>query len=209
MNKKNNKLVNHYDIIVLAAGESNRFHKGNKLLFKINQSSILSNVIKEICLIKKINIIVITGFQHETIQNELRKYDVRIIQNKHYSYGKSTSISLGIKSLPKKSAAVMICLADMPLIKSHNYQLLLSYHQKSGGRDKITAPVRNGKIGNPIIWGALYYKELLKINGDLGGRQILNNYRQKLNFCEVESRSFFIDIDTQDDLCQIGRNNKL
>ena len=209
MNAENKNSINDYDVIVLAAGESNRFSKGNKLLFKINHYSILINVIKEICLTNMNNILVVTGFEYKIIQNSLRKYAVKVIQNKHYSKGISSSISLGIKNLSRNSQAVMICLADMPLIKSANYNQLLSFHHKYGGREWITAPRKNQVIGNPIIWGAVYYEELLKLKGDLGGKQILKKFKQNLKFCDVESQSFFIDIDTEKDLYHCNKSTIL
>ena len=200
------KLPYDYDIIVLAAGESKRFQNGNKLLSQINQVPILINVIEEVCLTNMSNIFVVTGYEHQKIKKKLKKYDVKIIYNKNYMFGKSSSISLGINNLSKQSQAAMICLADMPLIKSHNYNKLLFTHKINGGIKSITVPRRNGKIGNPIIWGAAYYEELLKIKGDRGGKQILNNYKQNLNYCDIESNSFFMDVDTEDDLLEVEKN---
>ena len=55
----------------------------------------------------------------------------------------------------------------------------------------------------------MYYEELLKPKGDLGGKQILTKFKQNLKFCDVESQSFFIDIDTEKDLYHCNKSTIL
>ena len=55
------------DAIILAAGNSKRFGKDNKLFTDFNSTLLITHVVSEICRSKLRNIIVITGKDHVKI----------------------------------------------------------------------------------------------------------------------------------------------
>ena len=61
------------DAIILAAGNSKRFGKDNKLFTDFNSSLLITHVVSEICKSKLRNIIVITGKDHVKINKLLKK----------------------------------------------------------------------------------------------------------------------------------------
>ena len=86
------------DAIILAAGNSKRFGKDNKLFTDFNSTLLITHVVSEICKSKLKNIIVITGKDHVKINGLLKKFRVQVIKNLNFNEGINSSISLGIKN---------------------------------------------------------------------------------------------------------------
>ena len=99
------------DAIILAAGNSKRFGKDNKLFTDFNSTLLITHVVSEICKSKLRNIIVITGKDHVKINKLLKKFRVQVIKNLRFNEGINSSISLGIK----KSFDFSIASADSGL----------------------------------------------------------------------------------------------
>ena len=91
------------DAIILAAGNSKRFGKDNKLFTDFNSTLLITHVVSEICKSNLRNIIVITGKDHVKINKLLKKFRVQVIKNLNYNESINSSISLGIKKLPRNS----------------------------------------------------------------------------------------------------------
>ena len=60
------------DAVILAAGNSKRFGKDNKLFTDFNSTLLITHVVSEICKSKLRNIIVITGKDHFKINKLLK-----------------------------------------------------------------------------------------------------------------------------------------
>ena len=67
-------------------------------------------------------------------------------------------------------------------------------------RDSICVPVHQGKTGNPILWGAAYFPEMMQLTGDSGAKQLLAKHRDSIIEVPIASDRIFTDIDTPDDL---------
>ena len=155
------------DAIVLAAGESIRFGAANKLLTNVYSKPLIFHVGNEICKSEINNIYVISGSDHNKINQVLNKFRVKVIKNNNQNDGINSSISFGVKNLDKKSPSVMICLADMPLLRTEDYNSILNFEKNKGDASNIIVPFNNGTRGNPVIFGRHFYNELSLLKGCL------------------------------------------
>ena len=192
------------DAIILAAGKSTRFGTQNKLLTRIYSKPLIFHLVNEICKSKADNIFVVTGKDHLKINEVLRKFRVKVLKNTNYHLGINSSISFGINALDKKSNSVMICLADMPLLKSEDYDNLLHFENEMGGKSKIILPYNGKQTGNPVVFGRKYYSKLLSLEGDEGGKTII--YQNQNNIVKFFSnfKGYFFDIDFQTDVLKLA-----
>ena len=193
------------DAIILAAGNSKRFGKDNKLFTDFNSTLLITHVVSEICKSKLRNIIVITGKDHVKINKLLKKFRVQVIKNLNYNEGINSSISLGIKKLPRNSLSTMICLADMPLLKSEDYNSMVQFEEKFRNKSKIIVPHNKNTRGNPVIFGKDYFNTLVNLVGDNGGKKILEENRDVIYY-NTKSEGFYFDVDTQKDLTKLKNN---
>ena len=187
------------DAIVLAAGKSTRYGKSNKLFSEIHNKPLIFHTVNEIVNSKVKKVIIVTGQDHKEICNILKGFNVDIIHNQNYETGISSSISSGVLHLPKNSSATMICLADMPLLETNDYNDIIDFHQQNGGASTIVAPYRKKTTGNPVIFGKNYFKQLCCLNGDKGGKEILDNNSENLVKFNTKSEGFYFDIDNKND----------
>jgi molybdenum cofactor cytidylyltransferase len=63
-------------------------------------------------------------------------------------------------------------------------------------RGTIVVPSFHGKQGHPVIFDRRYFKELLNLKGDVGGRSILKKYPEEVCSVRVRSEGVMKDIDT-------------
>jgi molybdenum cofactor cytidylyltransferase len=105
--------------ILLAAGQSKRILKENKLV-KIYKGKPLINHILESLIKSKIQkIIIILGHERNKVKKTiLKSKKIIFVVNKDYKKGISSSIKIGIKKIHKKSKGFIIVQADMPFVKS-------------------------------------------------------------------------------------------
>ena len=187
------------DAIVLAAGKSTRYGKSNKLFSEIHNKTLIFHIVNEIINSKVKKVIIVTGRDHKEICTILKGFNVDIIYNQNYETGISSSISTGVNHLPQKSSSAMICLADMPLLATNDYNEMIDFNQQNGGVSRIVAPYRNKTIGNPVIFGKNYFKQLYCLNGDKGGKAILDKNSENLIKFKTKSEGFYFDIDNKND----------
>jgi molybdenum cofactor cytidylyltransferase len=89
----------------------------------------------------------------------------------------------------------LIALADMPYLKQSTIQGLAD--AVSGGA-VIAAPMKAGRRGNPVAFGAACLPQLLALGGDEGARGILK--RHPVTEVEVDDPGIFQDVDLPADL---------
>ena len=192
------------DAIVLAAGESIRFGAANKLLTNVYAKPLILHVVNEICKSEIENIYVISGSDHKKINEILNKSRVKVIKNDNQNDGINSSISFGVKKLDKKSPSVMICLADMPLLRTKDYNNILNFEKNKGDESSIIVPFYNGIRGNPVIFGCHFYNELSLLKGDEGGKKLINKNKMNLVKFLSKSKGYFFDIDIQSDILKLN-----
>ena len=83
----------------------------------------------------------------------------------------------------------------MPEVSSQHIDKLLAAFDPAEGRG-ICVPTANGKRGNPVLWGAEYFPEILSVVGDVGARHLIGEHAEAV--CEVEMKGLgvLVDIDT-------------
>lgn len=177
--------------LVLAAGSSQRFGS-RKLSAKLpGGETVLSLTLKHIKLALP-NVTVISSTDlYRSVQINNKKVEVFTDSRK----GMGATLSYGIR-LSQKANACLICLADMPFIQASTYQEIASKLTK----DNIVVPVYNGKQGNPVGFGKTFFSELALLDGDKGGRTILNKYSGAIDYIDVNDPTILYDIDTPEDL---------
>ena len=188
--------------IVLAAGKSSRMGETNKLLAKINEKPLVRISVESVLNSKVDSVTVVTGHMAEDISKTLSGLNINILKNESYKAGLSTSLAMGIQSLPTDVDAVLIVLADMPFIETHLIDKILDAYNPALG-DFIIVPTAEGKRGNPVLWSRRYFDELCQIEGDIGARALIESNSESV--LEVElGESARLDVDTPEQLKSLG-----
>lgn len=188
--------------IVLAAGESTRMGFP-KLLLQIKGKSLLQHVIDNALQSKVSEVIVVLGADAAKLRREIKQSQVQIIENASYKEGLSSSLKVGLQAISPQAQAVLVLLADQPLVSHAVIDALIDKYEESGSI--IVAPVYNGKRGNPVFFDSSLLPELLRVTGDKGGREIIEKHPAQLATVNFESTIIGSDIDSWDDYREVCR----
>jgi len=163
----------------------------------LGKSTLLEQAIDNLLNSSVDETIVVVGHKAEEITRAIASRPVKIMLNPNYQQGMSTSIIAGLNLIDPKSQAVMLAMGDQPLVESRTInQLIDAFKSHDKG---IAVPTHRGKRGNPVIFAIKYKTELLKLKGDIGGREIIKNHPDDVLEVPVDSESVISDIDTRDD----------
>lgn len=188
--------------IILAAGQSRRMGKPNKLLTTLKGVSFIRHV-TEIAIAAKLDqIIVVTGHEAEQMHMQLSGLDVNFAHNAQFAEGLSSSLRTGIAAVDDDIDAALVLLSDMPFITEETVRAVSGTfaHEHEG---RIIVPHFNGQRGNPVLWPRRYFAELTTISGDQGARALLKAYPDALFEVEL-GEEVLIDIDTPESAASIG-----
>ena len=182
--------------ILLAAGESKRLRMP-KLLLPFGKSTILEQTIDNLLNSRVDEVIVVLGYRAEEMMRKLANRPVKIAINPIYHQGMSTSIVKGLSLVNNRAQAIMVALADQPLINSQTINRLI---EESLGYDKgIVIPTYQAERGHPIIFASEYKEELLGLKGDIGGRQTIKEHPNDTLEVIADSKAITMDVNTIND----------
>ena len=182
--------------IKLAAGESKRMGQLKQLL-PFRGSSILGQVMESLLQSQVAEAIVVLGYQVEKIMPQIAREAVKIVVNPDFEQGMSSSIRCGLSHISEAADGVMIVLGDQPLIEKETIDLLMGKNRQS--ERGIILPVYKGIKGHPVIFKMKYKDELMRLTGDIGGKEIIERHPSDVLEVEVDSESVVIGIDAESD----------
>jgi molybdenum cofactor cytidylyltransferase len=192
-------------LIILAAGSATRMGRPKQLLSYQGRSLILHAV--EVALASLCQpIIVVLGAYVEQIKPELMLKAVQVVENSQWQEGMSSSIRAGISMLLKTNSkldAVIISLADQPLVSPQIFNQLIQSYQET--QKVIIASKYNETTGVPALFSNALFPELMQLEGDKGAKALIQKYIDTGLILLIPEAA--IDIDTPDDYKQLLLNN--
>ncbi len=188
--------------IVLAAGRSTRMGANNKLLEVLRGKPIVRHVVEAVTASQARPAVVVTGHMGERIAQTLAGLDASIAHNAEFASGIASSLVTGIKALPSDIDGVIVTLGDMPELRPEHLDRLIAAFAPKEGR-AIVVPVRHGKRGNPVLWGAQFFKELQSISGDVGAKQLFGENADQVVEIDLDTDAVLIDVDTPEALAAV------
>lgn len=182
--------------IILAAGLSKRMGQPKLLLplkgkplFRYPLEQAIRNQLQPICLI--------AGQHMREFQTEsLDLLNVEYIYNTNYEKGMSSSLKIGIENIKYRTDATFIFLADQPFVPD---LVIRSMIEQYGKDTRIVRPQYQGNFGHPILIDNTLYDEFLNLEGDQGGKKIINKYKEETKILSFNHTFWGMDIDTPED----------
>jgi molybdenum cofactor cytidylyltransferase len=181
--------------LVLAAGESKRMGGQNKLLLPFAGKTIVACAVDAILGANVAEVIVVLGHDAAAICNALQGRQLRFAFNADYRQGMASSIHAGLAAISPSTQAVMISLADQPLIQSEELNFLIAEFSRAVEMS-IGVPTYNWQRGNPVIFDLRHRGEMLSLNGDVGCKSILARHPEAVLEIEMPTASILEDADT-------------
>ncbi len=185
--------------LVLAAGRSQRFGSP-KQLARYRGQSLLRRAVALAADVTGPDTILVVGADWQLMIDEYKSghkpLDAFVVLNEDFEAGMAGSIICGIRSILPVADAVMIMLADQPLITASHLLALKKEWQSSCSA--IVASEFANIAGPPAIFPAACFSSLLRLKGDQGARAVIEE--NKANVIRVPFAKAATDIDTPEDL---------
>lgn len=182
--------------VVLAAGGSSRMGEPKQLL-TITGQPMVRRVTETVCAAGLENVVVVVGAHAQRVKAALKGLPVRVVLNRRWAEGMSTSLAIGLRALGSDVQAALVVLADQPGLTVELLRSLTAHYQTT--RAPIVAPFYRGRRGNPVLFDRTLFAELQAVKGDQGGRALLTRYRSSVEEVAVDDAAVLIDVDTRQD----------
>lgn len=183
--------------ILLAGGASRRFG-GAKLLQPFGGRTVIEASLLAALRAGLREVLVVTGAYHPELAALLAPYPVRLVHNPDWAQGMSTSLKAGVRALQGEPAGVLLCLGDQPGLPALVVRALAQAHRS--GRALLVAPAVRGERRSPVLFDRSLLPELLQIQGDEGGREVVRRHQAQLLLLPYENERWFHDVDRPHDL---------
>lgn len=186
----------HIAVVILAAGNSSRF-AGNKLLTLLDKKPVYSYALDAVCETGQKEVILVS--QYQDILDEADKKKICAVHNPFPDKGISYSIQLGIEACRKQDPnvqGILFCVCDQPGITAESIKKIVDLGAKENHR--IVCASLNGKYRNPAYWDQVFFKDLMELKGDQGGRVLFDRYEKYIRGVAVDEQEV-MDLDTKED----------
>ena len=186
--------------IILAAGNSSRMGKDNKLLRNIGGASLVRNTAVEMLKSNLDSCSIVLGYQSDKVAAVIKDLNINLILNPFWEEGQASSLKAALNTLDSSYSDLLVMLGDLPGVKSKHINKIIEEHLLANNRkSKITIPSFNGKKGNPVIWGKSFFPDLSNLEGDVGGRTLFDQHPAAINLLVMEDEAVITDTDTPED----------
>ncbi len=186
--------------ILLAAGHGRRFDasgKTNKLLSPLVDKTVVETTAGNI-LAAQIPVLAVIRPEQSELRRRLEALGCEVTGSAMAQHGMGHSLAAAAARLiegDEPAPAALICLADMPFIRSSTYSAVA---EAVVANDVVVAAAHNGVRGNPVGFPNRYLVALATLSGDSGAGSVLRASAHRL--LECNDAAVLRDIDTPADL---------
>ncbi|HTT76321.1 MAG TPA: nucleotidyltransferase family protein [Candidatus Binataceae bacterium] len=187
--------------LLLAAGESRRMGYP-KPLIEIGGMTFLAKSAAAMLEVAE-RLIVVAGAYRERVIAAV-PHDSRIVSayNPDFIRGQLSSLRVGLAQTEPETEAVIVHLADHPLVSSATFHEVVAEHERSG--KPIVIARYHGRRGHPVLFDRLVFRELMEAPEDQGARVVVNAVPSRVSYADVEDAGTVLDLDTPADLARAG-----
>lgn len=198
----------HVTGVVLAAGRSTRMGRPKQLI-EIDGLPLVAHAVRAALSSNMDEVVVVTGAEYERVVAAVRSVapHCRIVENRDYASGLSTSVRAGIRSAPADSDAVAILLGDEPAVEADVIDAVVDAFGKSSapaGRALYRDGHGGRKPGHPVLIRRVLWGLVADLTGDEGARRLLASAENVLDV-PVDALAP-ADLDTPEDLAAFKKS---
>ena len=198
--------------LVLAAGQSRRMGRRNKLLEPVAGEPMVRHAVRVAAAATggrpgrqgeqggrgkqgAPRVVVVTGHEREKVEAALAGFEVTFAHNPDYEAGLGASLARGVAALPHGAPGVIVCLGDMPGVRVEHLERLRDAFDPGAGA-AICVPTHRGKRGNPVLFAARFFPEMCDVQGDVGARHLIGAYADLVREVEMPDDGVLLDVDS-------------
>ena len=175
--------------VVMAAGNARRFGE-NKLAAALRGRSLILRALEAVPAEQFEKVVVVT--QYPEVMALAGSFHFAAVHNPHPDYGISRTIQLGLPEL-RDCDGVLFTVSDQPLLRRESVARLTAFWRAHP--ERIAALGHGSVRGNPCLFPARFFPELMALREDHGGSTVIRRHEEELLLLEVPAAELH-DVDT-------------
>ncbi len=192
--------------VLLAAGSGSRIGHRPKSLLELGGVPLVRRLLIALSGAGVDEVVVVLGHHAELIEPVVQTFPVTLVRNMNPDAGQVSSQRLGLAALSSKLDAVLVVLADQPLINAQDITALIGAFKKRSEGTQVLVPEVGGQRGNPVIFSADVRDQILQSGDQVGCRQWQAHNPAATAPFFSDNRRYRVDIDTEEDLAAFERS---
>lgn len=190
--------------VVLAAGAGERLGGRPKALLELGGVPLVMRQLIALSGAGVDEVVVVLGHHAEAVEAAVRQFPITLVRNPSPEDGQASSVRVGLRALSPKLDAVIVALADQPLIDTQDIVALIGAFKKRGDAAMVVPRVERADgepmPGNPVIFDAALRDEWLAGSADLACRKWRDRHPDRVRWFDTDNLRYLVDIDTPEDL---------
>lgn len=184
--------------LVMAAGNARRF-AANKLAAELDGKTLIRRTLEAIPKAMFSQVTVVS--QYPEIAALTEEFGFSYVENPHPDWGISHTILLGTRAMAQCDA-ILYLVSDQPLLQEKSVAMVVEAWRAHPTH--IVGAGHNGKRGNPCIFPQEFFDELMRLQEDHGGNQVIRAHEERLLLVEIPQKEL-TDVDTPQALHDLQR----
>jgi len=191
--------------VLLAAGAGERIGRRPKCLLELGGVPLIRRMLIALSGAGVDELVVVLGHHAEQIAPVVENFPVTVVHNPHPEAGQVSSQRLGLAALSGKCDAVVVALADQPLLNAQDISAVIGAWKKRPPGAEVVYPEVQGERGNPVMFSADVREQILAGEANVGCRQWQSRHPQMVAPFVTDNRRYRVDIDTLEDVERFER----
>ena len=190
--------------VLLAAGAGERMGGRPKALLELGGVPLVLRQLIALSGAGVDEVALVLGHHGDAIEAAVRHFPITLVRNPSPDDGQASSVRLGLQALSPRLDAVVVALADQPLIDAQDIVALISAFRKRGEAAMVVPRVRRADgataPGNPVMFDAALREEWLAGAADLACRKWREKHPERVHWLDTDNQRYALDVDTPEDL---------
>ena len=181
----------------MAAGLSRRFG-ADKLMQEVNGAPMIHHALEAVPAAELTAVVVVSG--RPAVLDLAGAFGFRGVFHPDPAAGAASTLRLGLEALPPCDGALFL-VADQPLLRRETVERLVKCWRE---RPRFIAALgHEGVRGNPCLFPADLFPELMALEGDRGGAAVIRRYPDRLLLVEAPAEEL-ADVDDREALAKLN-----
>lgn len=188
--------------VLLAAGAGSRLGGRPKSLLELDGVPLIRWQLIALSGAGVNEIVVVLGHYADAIESAIIDRSVTLVRNPSPDDSQTSSLRMGLMALVGKLDAVIVALADQPLVEAEDITALIESFaaRRSYGNGSMVVPRVAGEPGNPVIVDFALKDEWLRGDINMTGRSWRESNPERVHWFDTDNVHYRIDIDTPQDI---------
>lgn len=190
--------------VLLAAGTGSRMGHRPKGLLELDGVPLIRRMLMALSGAGLAEVVVVLGEYADHLRPLVQDFPARVVCNPSPQDGQVSSQRLGLAALSPKLDAVMVTLADQPLIGTQDLSDLIGTYENRPEGKHVVVPTVSGLPGNPVIFSAQIKDAVLAGGPHLGCKQWQTAHPEAVYAWVTPNIRYRQDVDSPEDMAQLA-----